>query len=393
MQLLDDPIFHRKELTEYYLEYLKSPESSSGVFLAAPRRTGKTTFIKEDLVPRIRLEGATVIYADLWEDRSINPSIVIINAIRESILACDGAVLKAAKSAGLSRFKLAGFEMDLAKIGSKEGESISTTLQRLSAATQKPIIMVIDEAQHAQTTEEGRQTLFALKAARDALRGAGPGFRLIATGSNSDRLAVLVSAKDQAFFMAPMEELDQLGDDYLQWLLDNSQKAAKPSLAALKRVFEMCSRRPEPLKKVMRDLYKKGGMDVAELDARLELLMIDALQGLRNNFIQGLHGLEPLDAAVMRRMAQTGKAFTPFDTKALEHYKRLLQDYGPAEQPAPSQSAVQAALERLRKDGLVWNAGRGLWFIEDTQHVAWIQSAMAEEDALRQAAAGGNASQ
>jgi len=32
---------------------------------------------------------------------------------------------------------------------------------------------------------------------------------------------------------------------------------------------------------------------------------------------------------------------------------------------------VQVALERLRKESLIWNAGRGLWFVEDSQHAAW----------------------
>jgi hypothetical protein len=384
MELLNDPIFHRHALTAYFVDYLRSADASSGVFLAAPRRTGKTTFIKEDLVPRLREQGATVIYADLWEDKTINPAIVVINAIRQAILESDGAVLKAAKSTGLTKFKVAGFEMDLGKIGAQDGDSIAKTLQNLGAITQRPIIMVIDEAQHAQTTEEGRQTLFALKAARDALKSdSGPGFRLIATGSNSDKLASLVNSKDQAFYMAPMEDLEQLGLDYLEWVRETSTYRHKPTIDALERGFEMCGRRPEPLKKVLRELSKNRTLLPGDVDARFLDLMVENLQASRNNFIQGLNGLEPLDAAVMRRMAHTGKEFTPFDSKALAHYQQLLKRYGATGPTMPTQSAVQSALERLRKESLVWNAGRGLWFIEDSQHAVWIQSDMAQSVAAQ----------
>ena len=45
----------------------------SGIFLSGIRRTGKTTFIKHDLMPALEALGAVVIYVDLWADTSIAP--------------------------------------------------------------------------------------------------------------------------------------------------------------------------------------------------------------------------------------------------------------------------------------------------------------------------------
>jgi hypothetical protein len=373
MLILNEPIFHRPLLAKELIEYITSTDASSGLFLAAPRRTGKTTFIKEDLVPSLKEAGAVVIYADLWEDQSINPAIVITNAIRQAIVDNNGVVMQKAKSAGLTKFRVAGFEVDLSTLGSQAGDSITKALQYLAEVSKKAIVMVIDEAQHAQTTEEGRQTFFALKAARDALKNTGAGFRLVATGSNSDKLASLVNSKDQAFYMAPMEELVQLDDEYLAWVLETSKYKLNPSLEALARGFDMCSHRPELLKKILRDLSKEKGLTAEDVDARFEYLTISALAAARDNFIKGLNGLEPLAGAILRRMAHTGKEFTPFDTKALEDYSRLLKKYHSPDALTPKLSSVQASLERLRKDGLVWNAGRGQWFIEDTQHISWIK--------------------
>jgi len=374
MLFADEPIFHRPALARYFVDFLKSADSASGLFLSAPRRTGKTTFIKQDIVPILRAEGATVIYADLWEQKEVNPAIVIVNAIREAIMKADGVVMKTMKTTGITKFKLGGIEMDLSKIGSQDGESISKVLQHLATATNNPIVMVIDEAQHAQTTEEGRQTLFALKAARDAMKGAGgPGFRMLATGSDSDKLATLVNAKDQAFFMAPLESLDPLGPDYLQWVLDAMGRSEKPTLKALEAGFAMCSHRPEPLRRVLRALTKPYASSKS-VDERFLDLMTKDMQAARETFLQGLNGMDPLDAAVLKRMASTGKNFKPFDPKTLDIYRELMTGAA-LQNAAPSTSSVQASLERLRKDGLVWNAGRGLWYIEDAQHVAWIVAA------------------
>jgi hypothetical protein len=379
MQIANDPVFHRADLAQYFVDYIKSPDASSGLFLAAPRRTGKTTFIKEDLMPLLRDQGATVIYADLWEDKAINPSQVIINAIRAAMSANEGLITRTAKGAGLTKFKVAGFEVDLAAIGAHDGISLARALESFALATRKAIVMVIDEAQHAQTSEEGRQTLFALKAARDAMKGAGsPGFRLVATGSNSSKLATLVNAKDQAFYMAPLEDLELLGMDYLAWVLQMSALRQKPTLSALRQGFEMCCHRPEPLRAVLRELGRvRSDAAVAPdaLDARFLALMRQNLQAARDSFLQGGHGMAALDACVLRRMALLGKDFTPFDAAALAHYRQLLEADGSTPE-LPTQSSVQSALLRLQKEGLVWNAGRGVWLIEDAQHSEWIRASL-----------------
>ena len=62
-------------------------------------------------------------------------------------------------------------------------------------------MLIVDEAQHAITSDAGADALFALKAARDELNSsAHHGLRVVATGSNRDKLAMLRNSKDQAFF-------------------------------------------------------------------------------------------------------------------------------------------------------------------------------------------------
>lgn len=366
-------IFHRTQLAESILDKLGDPGYKSGLFLSAPRRTGKTTFIKADLLPMLREAGAIVIYADLWEQKHIDPARVIVAAIGEAILHESGAVTKAAKLLGLKKVRLGGLEMDLDAIGTQDGDSIARTLEKLSAATDKPIVMVIDEAQHAQTTEEGRHTMFALKAARDAMiLGDGAGFRLIATGSNSDRLMTLVASKDQAFFHARQEHLPELDDTYLAWVLDHSPFKGHLGLRVLHDAFEIFSRRPEPLQALLTALEQDRTLDATTIDRVFVERATLSMEAARRAFRVSLRSMDALDAAVFRRMATLGRDFTPFDGEALRDYERLMKEAAPgADVAMPGPSGVQVALERLRKESLIWNAGRGLWFIEDSQHAAW----------------------
>ena len=85
-----DPIFHRPELAARLTSALlgNDPLSSagqSGLFLSAPRRTGKSTFLRNDLIPAIEQAGAIAIYVDLWADRTRDPGELVADAVRDTL--------------------------------------------------------------------------------------------------------------------------------------------------------------------------------------------------------------------------------------------------------------------------------------------------------------------
>ncbi|MDM0029817.1 hypothetical protein [Variovorax saccharolyticus] len=57
----------------------------SGLFLSGLRRTGKTTFLQQDLIPALEVLGAVVIYVDLWADTKADPATLIHAAIRKTL--------------------------------------------------------------------------------------------------------------------------------------------------------------------------------------------------------------------------------------------------------------------------------------------------------------------
>lgn len=81
--LLSHDVFHRPQVGEsiaaMVLEASPTSGYASGLLLAAPRRTGKSTFLREDLRPLLEEKGALVLYADLWEDRQADPGDVAMS--------------------------------------------------------------------------------------------------------------------------------------------------------------------------------------------------------------------------------------------------------------------------------------------------------------------------
>ena len=57
----------------------------SGLFLSGLRRTGKTTFLRTDLVPELEAQGALVIYVDLWSDTKASPAALVQAAVRQTL--------------------------------------------------------------------------------------------------------------------------------------------------------------------------------------------------------------------------------------------------------------------------------------------------------------------
>jgi len=374
-------VFHREELAKRLAGELMSEDGASGLFITGPRRTGKSTFIREDLIPVLSdAHGSQVVYADLWEDRAANPGDVIVAAIRSELLKFSGFISKAAKGVGLDKIKVGGLEMTLDHIGIGKGETLTKALTMLSEASKKPVTLIIDEAQHTQATEEGRQALYALKAARDAMNAStGRGFRLLATGSSSDKLASLVEDKDQAFYQAPLIPLPTLEIDYVVWFRDRQRFEPKPSLNEMYHAFVDCNFRPEPLRAVFKELKFKTGVDAKDIDRVFSEMVAASLKRAKESFLQQVNGLNPLDAAVLKIMARDDKGFVPYSKTSFTDYKAFVFAATGELPNDVTQSAVQQALERLRAEKFVWRAGRGAYLIEDTQHSTWIKEVIGQE--------------
>lgn len=60
-------------------------DAPNGLFLAAPRRTGKSTFLQQDLKPALEAQRTVVVYVDLWSDQRRDPGSLVAEAIGRAL--------------------------------------------------------------------------------------------------------------------------------------------------------------------------------------------------------------------------------------------------------------------------------------------------------------------
>lgn len=379
--------FHRPELATALADQAldTSLGTSGGMFLAAPRRTGKSTFMRQDLVPELERRNLHVIYVDLWIDKTVNPAIHLANAIRTELAREDGPIAKAIKKiATLSKLTVGawgnGLSFDLSQLNMAKDATLADALKVLSSVSQKKLILVIDEAQHALTTDEGINALFSLKAARDSLN-TDPGhygMQLIATGSNRDKLATLVNGREQAFYGADMVAFPTLGKDYVQWLLGRAKLDLDIDLAF--GVFQTLGSRPEPFRKALSQTRLQLAINPGQ-DAN-PLLVELAAQGIRDSkadFLNTVASLPPLQAALLRELAtdalqgsdvrRPGLFSAAMKSRLLA---RLAAEMGVDHGVSVEPPSVQNALDKLRETNFLWRSQRGSYAVEDEQFLEWL---------------------
>ncbi|UCV23826.1 ATP-binding protein [Ferribacterium limneticum] len=364
-------LFQRPELANRFAKQILvigvGSAASSGVFLAAPRRTGKSTFVREDLRPALEAEGALVVYADLWANPTADPGNVIVNAIRGTLASNDGVVLRLAKSAGLDKVKVGSVSFDLDRVGLGKDVSLTEALVALSDETKKIIVLVIDEAQHAITTEAGVSALFALKAARDELNSSQHhGLRVVCTGSNRDKLAMLRNSKDQAFFGAPLVNFPMLGKDYIEWFCKEVDLPFQLDPKQVLPLFVEAGYRPEVIGAAADRFRFDFEIDVetgADKFAEEVRRLTDEMNQVQLGVI---HSLTPIQSSVLRVMAAARENYAPFEAATLEKYRKAMTQAGLSVDDAKADvPGVQQALIALQEKKLVWKAARGVYAIEE----------------------------
>lgn len=364
-------IFHRGALADdLAARLLAAPSTSasgSGLFLAAPRRTGKSTFLREDLRPALERRGATVIYADLWADRTADPGTVIVAAIRAALAQRAGVVARLARSSGLDRVTVGGLAFGLDRVGLGQGVSLSTALAALSDEARAMTVLIVDEAQHAITSDAGADALFALKAARDELNSsAHHGLRVVATGSNRDKLAMLRNSKDQAFFGAPLVNFPPLGPDYIAWFIGQLPFGPELDAAQVHQWFTEAAHRPEILGGAVDALLYDLDARPGQFAQRLHQLVQAQVQASNAEALRVVHSLTPLQSAVLRVMAAAGADYAPFEAQTMARYRQTLATIAPGATVEPETNNVQQALVALQDKALVWKAARGVYALEDS---------------------------
>jgi hypothetical protein len=349
-------------------------DAPNGLFLAAPRRTGKSTFLQGDLRPALEAAGVVVVYVDLWADARRDPGGLIAEALAKALQPHLGVVARTAKKAGLDKVKLGGLEVDTRKIGTVDGLTLTEALRLLHDSAGQPVALIIDEAQHALTSEAGEAAMTALKSARDQLNQPGTvNLMLVMSGSDRDKLLRLVNTAGAPFYGSQVQRMPPLGPDFIAHvsaLIEAQRPDLKPvNQPALQQAFEMFGFRPQFFMAALGQVLSP----LAALTERFEHAMLEAAQQqqaqdeaqMESDYL----GLKPTEQAVLWRMLAQGPRYRPYDADALRFYR---DKAGHPVSVAQAQKALEALRQRM--PALVWKSARGEYALEDAAMHRWFET-------------------
>lgn len=341
----------------------------SGLFLSGIRRVGKTTFLRNDLIPALEGLGAVVVYVDLWSDPQTNPSKLVHAAVSKTLkeLASPGShvltVLKKVKGAELEGFGFKfGFQIDA--IGKDDSITLAQIFTELVTQAKTDIVLIIDEVQHALTTDDGGNLLLSLKAARDAInpRTDLPGhFVFIGTGSHKAMIGEMAARKNQAFAGAHSAEYPVLNGDYIEFLL-NSLKSDGHTVLPSKKVvidaFKTLGNRPEELIRAL-GVAIRSTSNTTKPDDVLPAVALALRTSAADAELSKVESLGPLAEAIFDRVAsESAGARGLYSAEAAADYSQTLGREVKIEE-------IQPVAMDLLNANLFIRRGHGLYEISD----------------------------
>jgi hypothetical protein len=383
-----DPIFHRPKLALDMAQLLLRPSSletrfRSGLFISAPRQTGKSTFLIQDLIPTLESAGAIVFYVDLWKAKGKTPEDKLLRAVRNKLTELQGKDPHsfAAKAAAIRRkIGLSSAEVEAAiepsmylakaKIGGKlkldfdtstvgeEGESISDALIEVSKKTGRDIVFIVDEVQEMMR-DDGILLMKELKATRDAINiqhGDHGYFLFVGNGSNRSMVHEMTAQRRAPFNGAQNLPFPTLGKDYVKHALalqrHENAKVILPSESAAHTGMRVLGNKPNLFQQALSILQRSKEVD-GDPDVAFEGI-VNALYDQEGNVeFEKLKMLGALPQVVFARICQgppEGVTGLYADDARAEYAKALGWD-------GVTKREVQLALAAMTASGLILREG------------------------------------
>ena len=380
-------IYRRPELAAQMSQRLLHPGVldeglRSGLFLSGLRRTGKTTFLLNDLIPALEAAGALVIYVDLWSDTRTSPATLVLAAVKKTLADLQtpaSSLLRKLKRVGGADVGAFGFKFGfkLDSVGAEGGTTLAQALTEVVDQARTDVVLIVDEVQHALTSEDGNQMLLALKAARDAInaRPATPGhFIFIGTGSHRALVSELTARRNQAFAGATSVPYPVLNGDYVAHLLKRLTRegaAALPSAAVATQAFATLGNRPEEMLKALRQLSRHLPPG-ANPDEHLPVIAATLRSTAADIELMKVEQLGSLATAIFERIASTdGGARGLFSSEAAADYTKAVGREVRVEE-------IQPVVNDLLAANLIMRRGHGMYGVTDP----FVQEIWREKKAL-----------
>ena len=349
--------YPRNEFANNVYEVLVSGVCSA-LILKGPQRSGKTTFILNDLEPYVKKHSHGAIYANFTQDSS--PVAVLWNALVDHYEAIQ-------KQEG-------DFKMDFArrpklcvddrkpgtKFNSGTKASIITEEHFLILSYMlkelvdynKPSFLFLDEIQELARSNEGLTLLARLRA---ILNRNQQGMKVIFMGSSAYGLREVFADKSAPFFrFAVPVELPALGDDFVEFMNRRfkaiTSRSIEPNI--LKSAFERFRRSSFLFKIWISEIALNPELDP---NSSIDSVVERAAESL--GFDKYWRTLTPQNRAMARLVAESKTS--PLSCEGGDYLTKLMSN-----RPMTAQSR-QSMLRTLVARDIVQRRGRGCYEVTD----------------------------
>ena len=361
--LIDLPYFPRPVLLEAVLKIYISGLKQA-VTLFAPRRQGKTLFVKHELMPAGEEAGWQVIYLDLWARRG-KPESALVEGLEAALERITGKpfhvteVTTKAKPPGME-VEAKAQRVEAAKPEPVLENRLAAALDRLVGLSKGITLLVLDEFQALAKADRAD----FVAAFRTALQKHQGRLLVFYTGSSREALNEMFRRQKAPLFESAYSlTLPDLERDFVidraEFLRERT--GLEVDADTLDAAFVRLGRSPEYLNAIILNLMIGGHTDVeAAVRAWVE-------SQREEGTVAQLHDLNACDRAVLRLLAQPDHA-KPFGKDAIEFVQGQLNS------EKVTTGRIQSSIRRLSRRQLVAPTGDyGDYEIEDRGLLIWLR--------------------
>lgn len=336
------------------------------IALFGPRQTGKTTLLRQEVMPLVEQRGALAVYLECWADKT-DPLASINYAIQKALdtLKVSPSGLKRTARTPVRKIGVAGASIELGDVPTrKQPQSkfllLDALLTELLEETKKDVVLIFDEFQAVAHGPEADAVAAALRA---ALTQVSKRVGAVFSGSSETMLLETFSrSKAPLYGFANPEPYPLLGEDFIVHVAKKYRLATGRELNPTDalQVLRTLGSQPEPFLNAVANTMSNPKWQLADgLKAMLD-------PNVRNKWTINWLTLTDLQRAALRLVFERR---LPTSAQSLAWLAAQLQER------KVQGSSVTRAIEALQTKGLVsreTDHGSRSFIVSDPVMVAWL---------------------
>ena len=334
------------------------------IAMFGPRQTGKTTLLRDEVIPHVQSRGAVAVYIDCWMDMD-DPLQGINYALQKALegLSVKPRGARRTGSTPVKRLGVMGASIDLGDPPKRQTPTrpaliLDSLLTQILEETTHDVVLVFDEFQSIASAKNGPQIAASLRA---ALTQANKRIGAIFSGSSDVQLLDLFSRTNTPLYgFAKTEGYEPLGLDFIGFVARKFREATRRDLNQVlaQETFRRLGSQPEPF---LHAVSLVMANPTWTLDRALDEMLSQQSPNKWSATWRGLTGLQQ----VALRLVFEDRPPTAADSVAW-----AAAQLGARVAP----SSISRALEALAAKGMLERRtdGRG-WVLIDPVQRAWLE--------------------